>query len=165
MTLQRLSKSHASAVVLLVAGTVLASVSSCDNGCEQKRESYMHAEFVSTSGRTLKQLSILCKSDSMQYEVSQINKFENIEIDLNPKDTVTSLLLTCTYSDYGDVYTVTDSVSISYETQTRFLDMACGCSITYDITQVTHTGELLSNIITREAHIHPDSGINLTFEY
>ena len=153
----------ATALLLLPAATML--LGSCDNGCEQTRENYMHVAFTSTSGRTLNRLTMIMKSGGVETESSNYTSFTDIEVDVNPSDSVTTLCLESTYTDYGDRFTVADTIELHYTVTPKFLDLSCGCSVIYNITQVQCSRHLLSNTVINNAEVLPDGGVNITFEY
>ena len=137
----------------------------CDNGCEQVREAYMTTTFTSTSGRTMRSISLLCISDTLGYTAT-LTQFTDIDLELNPKSTHTTMILDCSYSDYGDYYTSSDTVEIDYTVEPKFLDMECGCTVLFQINNVTSTRHLFSNLIINEDNIVADGdATNLIFEY
>lgn len=144
---------------------ILPLLSSCDNGCEQLREAYMLSTFTSTSGRTLRSLSLTCLSEGKGYTATY-SSFTDMELDLNPEATQSTLILDLGYSDYGDYYTASDTVTIDYTVQTRFLDMECGCTVVYHIDRVTATHNLLNNYILSNDRIMAEGNTtNIIFEY
>lgn len=169
--LQRLSK-----IFLVLTGMVLAllGVMSCDNGCEQMRESFMHISFISTTSRTLRTLEIdahgrregivMSDSTTLQYTF-KVNKFDNIELELNPNDSLVTFVLRCDYQDYGDKFLANDTVRIAYAANGRFLDMECGCTVDYEIQNITTTHNLLEDVRITDPQIHTESGINLELVY
>lgn len=169
--LQRLSK-----IFLVLTGMVLAllGVISCDNGCEQMRESFMHISFISTTSRTLRTLEIdahgrregmvMSDSTTLQYTF-KVNKFDNIELELNPNDSLVTFVLRCDYQDYGDKFQANDTVRIAYAANGRFLDMECGCTVDYEIQNITTTHNLLEDVRITDPQIHTKSGINLELVY
>ena len=157
---------------LTICGLLLATcfigmsvLSSCDDGCEQIRENYLIADFTSTSGRTLTSMSYIAKSGDKQTEVQKEKTFTGVEFDLNPNANATQLLFTFTYSDYGDQFTVTDSVNIEYTVDTKFLDMSCGCTVIYNITNVSWSDNLLNGMNLNAPQVLTESGTNITFTY
>ena len=163
-------------ILILLIGMALAmlGVASCDNGCEQMRESYMHISFTGTTSRTLRNLYIdahgrkegMAMSDSttLQYTLP-VNKFDNIELELNPNDSLVTLVLRCEYQDYGDKFQANDTVRIAYTVNGRFLDMECGCTVDYNITDVRCTHNLLEEVRISDPLVHTESGINLELIY
>lgn len=137
----------------------------CDNGCEQIREAYMTTTFTSTSGRTMRSITLYCISDTLGYTAT-ITSFSDVELELNPKSTSTTLILDCSYSDYGDYYTTSDTVTINYTVEPKFLDMECGCTVLFHITDINSTRNLISNYILNEENVIADgTETNLIFEY
>lgn len=163
-------------IFLLLIGMALSvlGVASCDNGCEQMRESYMHISFTGTTSRTLRSINIdahgrkegLAMSDSttLQYTLP-VNKFDNIELELNPNDSLVTLVLRCEYQDYGDKFLANDTVRIAYSVNGRFLDMECGCTVDYNITDVRFTKNLLEEVKITDPLVFTESGINLELIY
>lgn len=163
-------------ILILLIGMALAvlGVASCDNGCEQMRESFMHISFTSTTSRSLRSLNIdahgrkegLAMSDSttLQYTLPA-SKFDNIELELNPSDSLVTLVLRCEYQDYGDKFLANDTVRIAYTVNGRFLDMECGCTVDYNINDVRFTRNLLEEVKISDPLIHTESGINLELIY
>ena len=152
-------------VVASIVVSVLCGLTSCDNGCEQKRENYIHLSVTSTSGRNLQGMSILYQSGDTIRESKRITAFNDIEIDVNPRQQLTYLYIESSYTDYGDRYTTCDTVGIHYTVEPRFLDLECGCSVTYDLTEVTSTHNLFSNVRIVNREVLTDSGINIAIEY
>ncbi len=163
-------------ILILLIGIALAvlGVSSCENGCEQMRESFMHISFTGTTSRSLRSLNIdahgrkqgLAMSDSttLQYTLP-VNKFDNIELELNPNDSLVTFVLRSEYQDYGDKFQANDTVRIAYSVNGRFLDMECGCTVDYEIKNVSHTKNLLEEVRISDPLIFTESGINLEFIY
>lgn len=167
MTSPRPFKTTAAILASLAAVVALPSLlAGCDNGCEQNRDNYLRVEFISTSGRQLRDLGIYYyKDDVLKGQTLQMKKFEDIEINLPPQDSLTRLLLECTYLDYGDTFISTDTVDITYQSTARFLDMNCGCTIDFDLDDVTTTHNLLGKVNVKSREVRTDGGINITFEY
>lgn len=169
MTLRKLSdKVKGSALVSLLLGVIgiQALLCSCDNGCEQIREAFMTTTFTSTSGRSMSSIKLLCYSDTLGYSTTISSSYTDIELQLNPKATSTTMILDCTYSDYGDSYTQSDTVTINYTVEPKFLDMECGCTVLFHIDEVTSTRNLFGNFIINEANVVADGQVtNLIFEY
>ena len=163
-------------ILILLIGMALSvlGVASCDNGCEQMRESFMHISFTSTTSRSLCSLNIdahgrkegLAMSDSttLQYTLPA-SKFDNIELELNPNDSLVTLVLRCEYQDYGDKFLANDTVRIAYTVNGRFLDMECGCTVDYNINDVRFTRNLLEEVKISDPLIYTESGINLELIY
>lgn len=148
-----------------VAVPAIALLSSCDNGCEQTRESYPHISFVSTSGRQLRSVTIHLLSGDTILISEPITKFEDIDIKINPKRNETDLIIGSEYHDYGDAFSSIDTVKLSYDVEPKFLDLSCGCSVEYTITNVTTTQNLIRRVVVNNDKVFTDSGINLTIEY
>lgn len=156
-----------------VASAMLA-IASCDNGCEQMRESFMRISFVGTTSRTLRTLEInahgrregvaLSDSTTLQYTF-KASKFDNIELELNPNDSLVTFVLISEFQDYGDKFAGNDTVRVCYQANGRFLDMECGCTVDYEIKQVTCTHNLLSDVTITDPRVHTESGINLELHY
>ena len=152
-------------LLLLGVCCILALLCSCDNGCEQKREAYMTTTFTSTSGRDLRSINLLCLSDTLGYAAT-ITSFTDIDLQLNPKSTQTIMIMDCSYSDYGDLYTTSDTVFIDYTVEPKFLDLECGCTVLFHINDVHSTRNLISNIIINDENVIADGeATNLIFEY
>jgi len=161
-------------VLASMALALLAAVSSCDNGCEQMRESFMHISLTSNSSRTLRSLYIdahgrkegMAMSDdtTLQYTFS-ITSFDDIELELNPNDTLVTFVLRSLYQDYGDKFEVNDTVRISYTANGRFLDMECGCTVDYEINTVSTTHHLIEEVRITDSQINTESGNNLELIY
>ncbi len=162
-------------IALSSLALLLLGIASCDNGCEQMRESFMHIKFTGTTSRTLRNVDIeahgrhegiaLSDSTTMQYAIVKINKFENIELELNPNDSLVTFVLHSDYQEYGDKFMANDTVRITYTANGRFLDMECGCTVDYEIRTVTHTHNLLEEVKVTDPQIHTESGINLELVY
>lgn len=148
-----------------VCCAALLSLSACDNGCEKNRESYPQISFVSTSGRQLRSVSISLLSEGQLMTGKALDKYENISVKINPQSTRTDIIASCTYSDYGDSFSEIDTVTVLYEVQPRFLDLSCGCTVSYNITQVTSTHHLFGNVVLNNAYVDSETGLNLTIEY
>lgn len=169
--LQRLSKIF---IVLTSVALALLGVMSCDNGCEQIRESYMHICLTSNTSRTLRNLEIdahgrkdgIAMSDSTTLRYTfKISKFDDIELELNPNDSLVTFVMHSDYQYYGDKMQANDTVRIAYTVNGRFLDMECGCTVDYEIQNVTTTHNLLEDVRITEPLIHTESGINLELIY
>lgn len=153
-------------LLLLSGGLLTPLFHSCDNGCEQLREHFLHASFISTSGRTLRALSFTAHSEGKQYTQPSNASFADIEIDLNPTSDSIMLCLSLTYSDYGDSFTKPDTLTIRYKSNPKFLDLACDCTFLYEITEVQqYTHNVISHINIDDAHVNDSQAINITFEY
>lgn len=165
MTSQRPSNHLRQAIAGLLLAVVALAFAACDNGCEQTRENYPHICFISSSGRQMRSMVIYLQSNDTIPPGHEYTKFEDITIDINPNATQTRLLIESTYTDYGDSFKERDTITLSYITEPRFLDLSCGCTVTYDLTDVTTTHNLILRVQVNEPHVFSDSGINLTFEY
>ncbi len=163
-------------ILILLIGMALAvlGVASCDNGCEQMRESFMHISLTGTTSRSIRSLNIdahgrkkgMAMSDSttLQYTLP-VSKFDNIELELNPNDSLVTFVLRSEYQDYGDKFQANDTVRIVYSVNGRFLDMDCGCTVDYEIKEVSCTRNLLEEARITDPKIFTESGINLEFTY
>ena len=152
--------------LILTALTALAAtVASCDNGCEQTRENYIHVSFVSSSGRDLKKMEIIASTGEEGYMLEGINKFDDVELHLCPSDSLTYLLITATYTDFGDSFQESDTVLVRYTAQPYYLDLNCGCTVNYEITSVLSTHHLFKNVDIVDPIVLTESGINLNFDY
>lgn len=163
-------------ILILLIGMALSvlGVASCDNGCEQMRESFMHISFTATTSRSLRSVNIdahgrkegMAMSDSttLQYTLP-VSKFDNIELELNPNDSIVTLVFRSEYQDYGDKFQANDTVRIAYTVNGRFLDMECGCTVDYNITDVRFTKNLLEEVKISDPLVFTESGINLELIY
>lgn len=163
-------------ILILLIGMALSvlGIASCDNGCEQMRESFMHISFTATTSRSLRSVNIdahgrkegMAMSDSttLQYTLP-VSKFDNIELELNPNDSIVTLVLRSEYQDYGDKFQANDTVRIAYTVNGRFLDMECGCTVDYNITDVRFTKNLLEEVKISDPLVFTESGINLELIY
>ena len=151
--------------ILMALAVVAGGVSSCDNGCEQIRENFLHASFVSSSGRTMSKMEIILSNGEDGYLLTGISKFDDVELDLNPNDSITYMLINGTYTEYGDSFSVTDTICIEYTTEPFYLDMNCGCTVTFELNSVTSTHHLFTSTEVVDPIVLTDSGINLKFEY
>lgn len=154
-------------IIALVGTAALAgAVVSCDNGCEQTRENFLHVSFVSSSGRSMKKMDIMAVHGETGYIFPGISQFDDVELDLiNPNDSITYLLLQGTYTDFGDSFEVTDTVEVKYDVEPYYLDMACGCTVHYLLKSVTSTHHLFSTVRVVDPVVLTESGINIVFEY
>ena len=108
-------------LLLLLTATVCGWLTSCDNGCEQMRESFMHVRFVSTTSRSMLGVSIdahgrregvaISDSTTLQYMTTKLTKYDNIELELNPNDSLVTFVLHSDYTDYGDRFSTTPCAS------------------------------------------------------
>lgn len=162
---KQLSKATVLLATCIVAPLAVSLFTACDNGCEQTRENYPRISFVSTSGRQLRSVAITMQSGDTLVTNKAQTSYNDIEIDINPRRNETFLLIQSSYTDYGDSFTELDTVRLGYETDARFLDLACGCTVMYNITEVTSTYNLIKRVIVNEPQVYTDSGINITFEY
>lgn len=161
-------------ILLAVVASLLLGAVSCENGCEQMRESFMHITFTGSTSRSLKGVSIDAygrkpqeATDKMQlqYSTTKFTKYSDIELELNPNDSIVAFLLHFDYQDYGDNFQANDTVLILYQPNGRFLDMECGCTVDYEIKEIVTTHNLLENIQITDPVIHTESGINLELIY
>ena len=150
---------------LVGAATLACVLASCDNGCEQTREAFLHVGFTSTTGRNMRAMEVIVSTGEEGYQLVGINKFDDVELDLCPSDSVCHLLISGTYTDFGDSFQVTDTVRVEYQVQPYYLDMACGCTVHYHLTSVSFTHHLFTSLRVLDPTILTDSGINLMFEY
>lgn len=134
----------------------------------------MHITFTGSTSRSLKGVSIDAYGrkpqepvDEMQlqYSTSKFTKYSDIELELNPNDSIVAFLLHFDYQDYGDNFQANDTVLILYQPNGRFLDMECGCTVDYEIKEIVTTHNLLEDIQITDPVIHTESGINLEFIY
>lgn len=157
---QRLLQGGVIACLALSAG-----LTSCDNGCEQKRESFLRLNFVSTSGRTLRSMNLICTSGDRGYELDNITKFDNLELDLDLNATSCLLRMECTYNDYGDSFTEVDTLIVNYDSNPKFLDLSCGCTVLYDLKDVQQLGDFFRHVLIEDTQVRPESGSNIIIEY
>jgi len=179
MTLQRLSDTlgrHLTysrlAVILVMTACMALCFTGCDNGCEQTRETYLHITFTPTRGYKLRSIKGLCTSGTHEYELKTISSFDEVEFELDPSDSVITLTLECTYEDYGDLFMTKETVVVNYISQTTFLDLSCGCTMFYNITdayieehQDTTEMKLFRHAIITDEEIRTESGTNINIEY
>lgn len=163
MTLPRPFNLSARCLSLLALALPLCTA--CDNGCEQTRENYLKLTFTSTSGRTLRSMSFIMLSGDKVTETKSIQKFTDIDFDINPNESCTRICIQSNYSDYGDSYSVRDTIDVTYTTEARFLDLSCGCTVNYEIQDVVSTHHLLGQMTINNAQVFDGSGTNITFEY
>ena len=151
--------------LLLGACCIQALLCACDNGCEQVREAYMTTTFTSTSGRTMRAISIICLSDTLGYKAS-ISQCTNIDLQLNPKGNHTTMIFFFNDTATTEIYTTSDTVEIDYTVEPKFLDMECGCTVLFHIDDVHYTRHLFSNLIINDNNVVADGeATNLIFEY
>lgn len=180
MTLQRLSNalgrlftpSHLALLLVLSVGVATCSLTGCDNGCEQTRESYLHLSFTPTRGLKMRRITALCASGSHKYELKPITAFDDVKFELDPSDSIATLTLECTYEDYGDLFMAKEQIVVNYTSQPTFLDLSCGCTMFYQITDAQiekhtepDTTSLFHRIIITDSEIRPESDINIKIEY
>lgn len=119
----------------------------------------------------MRSIKAICTSGNRQYETKPFSTFTDVTFDLNPAETSCSFGFECTYSDYGDNYSAKETILIDYSSDPKFLDLACGCTVTYEIqeaTIITAPGAedpLFRKVIVTDSHIHTESGTNITIEY
>lgn len=140
-------------------------ITSCDNGCEQTRENFMHVSFSSSTGRVLRGMEVIVSTGERGYMLTGINQFDDVEFDLCPDDSICYMLIDGQYTDFGDSFQLTDTVEICYTTQPYYLDMACGCTMNYEIQSVRSTHHLFHTVNVVDPVVLTESGINLAFEY
>lgn len=113
----------------------------------------------------MRSIGLICFSDTLGYKVT-LSQFTDVELQLNPKGNHTTMILDCSYSDYGDLYTTSDTVEIAYTVEPKFLDMECGCTVLFHIDDVQFTRNLISNLIINDNNVVADGdATNLIFEY
>ncbi|GEM_PF-1729672 len=161
-------------IAFFALALILTSVISCDNGCEQVRESFLHASFTSNSSRSLKSLEInahgqkegvaMSNSTTLRYTFN-ITSFNDVELELNPNGSQVTFVIVSEYQDYGDKFQANDTVRISYVANGRFLDMDCGCTVDYEIKEVTSTHNFFSEVRTSIPQITTETAIHLEFFY
>lgn len=151
--------------ILIAVAMVAGGISSCDNGCEQIRENFLHASFVSATGRVMTNMEIILSNGEDGYLLTGIKQFDDVELDLNPNDSLTYLLVNGTYNDYGDSFSLTDTIYLAYKAEPYYLDMNCGCTVIFELQSVTSTHHLFTSIEVVDPIVLTDSGINLKFEY
>jgi len=179
MTLQRLSNTvrrHFTnsrlTVILVLAASIALCFSGCDNGCEQIRETYLLVSFNATKGYRLRSINGICSSGSHQYELKTITSFDDVEFELDPSDSIATLTLECTYEDYGDLFSAKETIVVTYKTQPTFLDLSCGCTMLYNITDAyieEHQNpddiKLFRHAIITNDEIRSESSTNINIEY
>lgn len=119
----------------------------------------------------MRSIKAICTSGDRQYETKPFSTFTDVTFDLNPAETSCSFIFECTYSDYGDNFSAKEAILIDYSSEPRFLDLSCGCTVTYDIQDASiseasgNEEHLFRKLIVNDPHIHTESGTNITIEY
>ena len=145
--------------------------SSCaGNGCEENREAYCGAEFRGVSGATLSRMSVWGigqglasgKSDSLMYSGAPST---HIEWMLNPDTTSTRLRILFTGVVDREQVQVVDTLTFSYKAEPYFLNMECGCSVFYQLEELSSTNHFIydARIVRRE--ITNEENIHILIEY
>lgn len=150
---------------LAAASALSLALASCDNGCEQVRENYLHTMFTSASGRTMRGMEVIVSNGETGYQLDDITQFDDVKLDLNPNDSLCYMLITGRYTDFGDSFQLTDTVEVRYTTQPYYLDMNCGCTIHYELQSVTTTHHLFSAVNVLDPVVVTESVSNLEFIY
>ena len=162
MTLQRLSKP---AAIVVLANALMLLPSCGNNGCEETRESYFSATLTATGRISLTKLyawALTANGDSLMTSASSPT---SLELMLRPDTTETRIRLQCTIDDSGDEYQYDDTLTIGYQPNPYFLDMECGCSMFYDITEVSVTDHLFKGITINNSEITNEETVNITLTY
>ena len=157
------------ALTLALIGAVLFS-SCAGNGCEENREAYCVAEFRGVSGATLSRMSVwgigqglaTGSSDSLMYSGAPA---ANIEWMLDPDTTSTRLRILFTGVVDREQVQVIDTLTFTYKAEPYFLNMECGCSVFYQLEELTSTNHFIydARIVRRE--ITNEENIHLLIEY
>lgn len=162
-------------IIILVVLTHLG-ISSCANGCEEIRESYCYVELLSTSGAKINQLyaygigqghgevidTLGTKGDSVMLQASNPQSLEFI---LNPNDTKTDIRLQMNITLDGDKYQYDDTIHIAYDSYPHLIDMDCGCTVYFDLKEVSHTKNFLREIRIIKSEITNEESLNIHIEY
>ena len=136
-----------------------------NNGCETTRESYLYTQFKATGRVSLSSVyawALTAEGDSlMTYATSPTE----MELMLQPDTTGTRIRLHCTVNDNGDPYEYDDTLSLSYESYPYFLNMECGCSVYFDISEATVTQHLFKSLTLKNNEITNDEKVNIVLAY
>lgn len=166
-----------SRILPIIATTMIAAagLTSCgNNGCEEVRESYCLATFESRTGSKLTSLDawglgqISDKSnDSITYTdlMLALTSPSEMEIKLNPNDTITRLYMEIKSSYYGTVTKYTDTLTIRYQVDPYFIDMECGCTVYFTISSAEVSGNFFQLVNIRNKTVTNETSTNLQLEY
>lgn len=160
MTLQKLYK-H---LFFLVLTIVL--LCSCNNGCEQTRETVLIADLKPTGRLSITRINVWAVDcgggDSL---IMNIKDPSNLHFILRPDSTVSQFYLNCQVNDNGDLFSYQDTLRFQYETNPYFLDMECGCSMFFHILEADVTNNLFRSITIKNNEITNEENINIILTY
>lgn len=149
-------------------------VVSCSNGCEQTRETFCLADLSSISGAKINQLYAYGigqggSVDTAGVKIDNVMLFEtnpkSLEFILNPDTTVTDIRLQLNITLDGDSFQHNDTLHFVYDAHPFFLDMECGCSVYFDLKEVTCTSNFIRNVSIKRKEITNEENINIIIEY
>lgn len=159
---------------LPVLGVALL-VSSCSNGCEETRETFCLTSLTSETGLSISSLyawgigqqhvrdesSPTGYTDSLMLSEASPKELSFI---LRPDTTVTRIRLQMTVS--GDSsYQVEDTLTIRYEPRSVFLNMDCGCSVFFTLSEVSVTEHFIQEATIKNAEITNTENVNIALVY
>lgn len=163
---------------ILIAAAVIFSafISSCSNGCEEIRESYCFAELVSTSGAKINNLyaygigqgkgdpidTLGTKGDA---EMLNASNPTSLEFKLNPDSTKTDIRLKMNITLDGDSFQYEDTIHFEYGSYPHLIDMDCGCTVYFDLKNVTYTKHFLREVTIIKNEITNEESLNIHIEY
>lgn len=161
----------------IIAAVLIATsgLTNCgNNGCEEVREAYCLASLQSRSGTNI--------TEMRAWGLGQVSKESNdsviitdmmtsaaspseIELKLNPNDSVTRVLMAMRTSYYGTNAEATDTLTIRYQVDPHFIDMECGCTLYFTLTSVETTHNLFRSAAIKNDVVTNETTTNLQIEY
>jgi hypothetical protein len=156
------------AVAALLA--VAAGCASCgSNGCEETRESYCTAQLKSTTQTTLSSVSVWALSDRFtdgdSIMISGESSPTELSLILDPDTTETRLRIQFNGRADNEALQLEDTLTLRYEPYAYFIDMECGCSVRFELKEVTSTYNFIQDVFLKQTTITNDPAVNLLLEY
>jgi hypothetical protein len=156
-------------IVFLLSSLTLLAITACSNGCEETRESYCTAQLKATTQTTLQSVSVWALSDRFtdgdSLMISGESSPTELSLILDPDTTATQLRIQFNGRADNEAIQLVDTLTLRYEPYTHFIDMECGCTVYFDLQEVTSTYNFIQDIYLKQTTITNEVAVNVLIEY
>jgi hypothetical protein len=84
---------------------------------------------------------------------------------LDPDTTETRLRIQFNGRADNEALQLEDTLTLRYEPYAYFIDMECGCSVRFELKEVTSTYNFIQDVFLKQTTITNDPAVNLLLEY
>lgn len=150
---------------LVLSLGLMLSLTSCNNGCEETRETYLYASLKATSKAKITGLNLwtpTAQGDSLMLAINNPNAFE-LELCPDSSKLEVYILSKVTLNKQDSIYT--DTLWVEYDSYPYFINMECGCSVYYDIKKINCTNHLFTEMEIKNQQITNEENVNIVLTY